>query len=90
MEELKTLKDLCYMDSPPLIVDGDCDDIYKLVNVKKLKQNAINWIKEFQKHFLDTELVVDMAPNFHYTHGMRCGAILVLKQMYNITEEDLV
>ncbi len=88
-EELKTLKDIeDYRKTIDKIGGGK--EIVRFSAHSRLKQElGIKWIKEFKKYSMDKEIVVDMAPNFHYTHGMRCGAILVLKQIYGITEEDL-
>ena len=91
MDKLKTLKDLHHetIDINKKHSEGIGCFITNAINVDLLKQEAIKWIKEFKKYSIDTETVVDMAPNFHYTHGMRCGAILILTQVFNITEEDL-
>ena len=55
----------------------------------KIRDEAIKWIQEHKKHFLDTEMVISYPGNFNYSFGMRCGAILMLKQFFNITEDDL-
>jgi len=86
MDKLKTLKDLHHetIDINKKHSEGIGCFITNAINVDLLKQEAIKWIKEFKKYSIDTETVVDMAPNFHYTH-----AILILTQVFNITEEDL-
>lgn len=80
--KLKTFKDL---GTNP----AEGSKMWKEYTEYELRQAIINWIKEFKKYSMDSEIIVDMAPNFHYSHRMRCGAILVLKQIFNITEEDL-
>lgn len=89
MTELKTLKDLSTM------VEG----FFKKsdwVNRIELRQEAIKWIKEFKEYLSPgwTESVIRITTKedigqFNYSFGMRCGAILVLKQIFNITEEDI-
>jgi len=83
MTELKTLKDLAGI----VITDPVGTRVFHSVN--SLRAEAIEWVKEFMKHSTETDCVVETAPYYNYTHGMRCGAILFLKQFFNLTEDDL-
>lgn len=82
MNELKTLKDLrtvTYFETPTATAE--------LVSKDNLKELTQKWIDEFNKHIIDTEVVVTYPGNFHYTHGMRCGAALFIKHFFNLEEK---
>lgn len=56
-----------------------------IINSSDLKQEVIKWVKHLKKQDIeDGKRGKDM-----YSHAYSLGAIAILKQIYNLTEEDL-
>ena len=47
---MKTLKDIEFMDNPPMIVNDDCEDCYKKVVVSKLNTSLISWERKVTRN----------------------------------------
>ncbi|MCD6172945.1 MAG: hypothetical protein J7J96_04020 [Sulfurimonas sp.] len=78
MSKLKTLKDLEATEWN----STHTQRFEKWVNVSELKQEAIKWVKSYEKSFENPACNEEQENKY-------LGAISFLKHFFNLTEEDL-
>lgn len=85
-EKLKTLKDID-LSGVDIIREKGKPKVSQDIIRKKLKQEiGIKWIKHFENMKKDDKLFTEL---FNYNSDEVFGAELILRKVFNISEEDL-
>ena len=88
MTELKTLKDFIG-DKRTKWYKEKATTWEFMIDAKRLRQEAIKWIKYFQNKEHPKHLIKDNKEAQAFSEGIQLGTIDFIKKFFNITEKEL-